>query len=76
MPDIFKACNTILESAEMRRRLGDYPYPWPDKEVQKLREIVTQLVHDGTVPANNDTAQEPTHQYSQQDLISSVEDEQ
>lgn len=76
LPDIYRACNTILESAEMQRRLGDYPYPWPDKEVAKLREIVTNLVHDGVVPLNNDTAQEQRHRPIQQTLFGSVDEEE
>lgn len=75
LPDIYRACNTILESAEMNRRLGDYPYPWPQAEVEKLRAIVSNLVYDGDVPANKDTAQQRPRQSVQQDLFGSVDQE-
>lgn len=70
MPDIYRACNTILENAEMYRRLYDFPYPWPQAEVDSLRKIVNQLVYDGDVPDDDKNTATNDHRYVQNDLFS------
>ena len=70
MPDICRACNTILENAEMYRRLYDFPYPWPQAEVDSLRKIVNQLVYDGDVPDDDKNTATNGHRYVQNDLFS------
>lgn len=63
MPDVYRACNTILENAEMYRRLYDFPYPWPQAEVDSLRKIVNQLVYDGDVPDDAKSTATNGHRY-------------
>lgn len=74
MPDIYRACNTILENAEMYRRLYDFPYPWPQAEVDSLRKIVNQLVYDGDVHDDNKNTTTNGHRYVQNDLFSTNND--
>ena len=74
MPDIYRACNTILENAEMYRRLHDFPYPWPQAEVDSLRKIVNQLVYDGNVPDDDKNTATNGHRYVQNDLFSTNND--
>ena len=74
MPDVYRACNTILENAEMYRRLHDFPYPWPQAEVDSLRKIVNQLVYDGNVPDDDKNTATNGHRYVQNDLFSTNND--
>ncbi len=74
LPDIYRACNTLLESAMLRQRSGDFPYPYPDKEIKKLKDAVHKLIHDGEVYKTNDQSGQRRHDPIQQELFALVDE--
>jgi len=58
----------------MYRRLHDFPYPWPQAEVDSLRKIVNQLVYDGDVPDDAKNTATNDHRFVQNDLFSTNND--
>lgn len=50
MPDIYKACNVLIESIEKERRLADLTKPWPMEELTAIRLLIAQRIKNPDAP--------------------------
>ena len=41
MPEIYKACNVLIEQLEFERRSAAINHPWPVEEIQLLRHLIS-----------------------------------
>lgn len=76
MPDVYKACNTILEHAEYFRRVNEYAYPCPEGAKEQIREMVLRYIYGGDIPVKKDTVKERRIQHKQTTLFDSIDDEE
>lgn len=56
-PDIYKACNTLLESMMFQDRAQSYSYPWPMDELTILRQVISKRIKGSTATLDQDLAE-------------------
>lgn len=52
MPDIYKACNVLIESIERERRVADLTHPWPMEELTAIRLLIAERIKNPDAPCN------------------------
>lgn len=57
MPDIYKACNVIIEQLEKESRSQSLTHPWPAEEVTLMRMLISRRMKLCDVPFNQDLAE-------------------
>lgn len=50
MPDIYKACNVLIEAMEGERRKADLVHPWPMEELTAIRLIIAERIKNPDRP--------------------------
>lgn len=56
MPDIYKACNVLIEQLEMENRRLSLVHPWPTDELTLARLLMSKRMHSDA-PFTNDLAE-------------------
>lgn len=50
MPDIYKACNVLIEAMETERRRADLVHPWPMEELTAIRLLIAERIKNPDKP--------------------------
>lgn len=76
MPDIFKACNVLIEALEKELRLAEMSHPYPSSELTLMRLLIARRIKDGTRPFNTDLAEVRALLQIDNDLFGEVDKKQ
>ena len=57
MPDIYKACNTLIEALEREARTTSLVHPWPKSELAIIQQLIARRIHCQDKPLNQDRAE-------------------
>lgn len=55
MPEIFKACNTLIENLEFEARTTAITKPWPKEDIMLLRQLIAKRIKSHDKPLTQDT---------------------
>ena len=55
-PEVFKACNVLLEELERTIRTASLSYPWPASELSIIRLLIGKRMRDKSHPLTEDIA--------------------
>lgn len=57
MPDIYKACNVLIQQLEFERRTASLNHPWPVEEVELLRRLIAKRIKGSDNTLSQDIAE-------------------
>lgn len=57
MPDIYKACEVLIEQLEYEGRVASVSKPWPKSELFVLRQLIAKRIHSHSQPLTQDVKQ-------------------
>lgn len=73
MPDIYKACNVIIQQLEFESRSIALTLPWPSEEITLMRMLISKRMKQYDAPLNQDIAEVRALLKVNQDLFGEVD---
>ena len=76
MPEIFKACNVLIEALEKELRLAEMTRPYPSSELTLMRLLIARRIKDNSRPFSSDLAEVRALLQIDNDLFGEVDQKQ